>query len=79
MIGFDLLLHLTKNSWFKSVDHLKSKNKSLNFSDLFFDSVELEGFEPSSKRGTNKVSTCLVSAWFSTKGRPETANLWLIL
>ena len=22
--------------------------------------VELEGFEPSSKRGTNKLSTCLV-------------------
>ena len=25
---------------------------------VFF--VELEGFEPSSKRGTNKLSTCLV-------------------
>ena len=28
-----------------------------------FDFVELEGFEPSSKRGTNKLSTCLASTW----------------
>ena len=41
--------------------------------------VELEGFEPSSKRGTNKVSTCLVAGWFSTAGRSVTANQWLIL
>ena len=41
--------------------------------------VELEGFEPSSKRGTNKFSTCLVLTWFSTTGRIKTTNLWLIL
>lgn len=27
--------------------------------------VELEGFEPSSKRGTNELSTCLAFTWFS--------------
>lgn len=32
--------------------------------------VELEGFEPSSKRGTNELSTCVVSDWFSSVNRP---------
>ena len=41
--------------------------------------VELEGFEPSSKRGTNELSTCLVSTWFSCQDRQETTNLDLIL
>ncbi len=41
--------------------------------------VELEGFEPSSKRGTNELSTCVVSSWFSCCGRPETTNRGLIL
>jgi len=41
--------------------------------------VELEGFEPSSKRGTNELSTCVVSSWFSSCGRPETTNRDLIL
>lgn len=27
--------------------------------------VEMEGLEPSSKRGTNELSTCLVLTWFS--------------
>ena len=30
----------------------------MKFANCFF--VEMEGFEPSSKRGTNKLSTCLV-------------------
>jgi len=41
--------------------------------------VELEGLEPSSKRGTNELSTCLVSSWFSSWDRQETTNLSLIL
>lgn len=40
--------------------------------------VEMEGFEPSSKRGTNELSTCLVSIWFSSYGRQETTNRALI-
>ncbi len=36
--------------------------------------VELEGFEPSSKRGINELSTCVVSSWFSSCRRPETTN-----
>ena len=40
--------------------------------------VELEGVEPSSKRGINELSTCVVSAWFSSGGRSETANHRLI-
>lgn len=34
----------------------------------------MEGLEPSSKRGTNELSTCLVSSWFSSTGRVETPN-----
>ena len=41
--------------------------------------VEMEGIEPSSKRGTNKLSTCLVLTWFSSIGRIKTTNLKLIL
>jgi len=40
--------------------------------------VEMEGFEPSSKRGTNELSTCLVSIWFSSADRHETTNQPLI-
>lgn len=36
--------------------------------------VELEGLEPSSKRGTNELSTCVVSTWLSGSDRQETAN-----
>lgn len=36
-------------------------------------SVEPEGFEPSSKQATTMLSTRLVSVWFSTYDRPETA------
>lgn len=50
--------------------HRIAYKKILQFSELqdFFVAfhqtfVELEGFEPSSKRGTNVLSTCLVSAW----------------
>ena len=41
--------------------------------------VELEGFEPSSKRGTNELSTCLFLSWFSCYDRLRTANRNLIL
>ena len=41
--------------------------------------MELEGLEPSSKRGTNVLSTCLFLSWFSNRGRLRTANRGLIL
>lgn len=41
--------------------------------------VELEGIEPSSKRGINELSTCVVSSWFLCCGRPETTNRGLSL
>jgi len=34
--------------------------------------VELEGFEPSSKQGTDKLSSCLVCYWFSRNVRKQT-------
>ena len=36
--------------------------------------MELEGFEPSSKRGTNVLSTCVVADWFSSDVRPGQPN-----
>jgi len=46
---------------------------------FFFVNVELEGVEPSSKQGNNKLSTCLSSLWFSSVGKTEATNLRLIL
>jgi|GEM_PF-3500577 len=40
--------------------------------------VELEGVEPSSKQGNNKLSTCLSSLRFSCTGKTEATNLRLI-
>lgn len=43
--------------------------------------VELEGVEPSSKRGSNELSTCVVSAWFlcyGRSGRPTVALVSLV-
>ena len=47
--------------------------------DQDLEKVELEGLEPSSKRGTNVLSTCVFFDWFSCSGRPKTTNLDLIL
>ena len=39
---------------------IPNKKNTSNAITLLVFFVELEGFEPSSKRGTNKLSTCLV-------------------
>ena len=41
--------------------------------------VELEGVEPSSKRGNHKLSTCLSLTWFSCRDRTKAINPGLIL
>ena len=41
--------------------------------------VELEGIEPSSKRGNHKLSTCLSLPNFSSNGRTKAINHCLIL
>lgn len=41
--------------------------------------VELEGIEPSSKRGNHKLSTCLSLPKFSCNGRTKAINHCLIL
>ncbi len=41
--------------------------------------VELEGIEPSSKRGNHKLSTCLSLPKFSSNGRTKAINRYLIL
>jgi len=41
--------------------------------------VELEGIEPSSKRGNHKLSTCLSLPKFSSRNRTKAINSCLIL
>ena len=48
------------------MDEIKNPDQSLGLK------VESEGFEPSSKRRLFKLSTCLVSDYFSIKARTET-------
>ena len=52
--------------------------KPLTLSGFLF-SVELEGIEPSSKRGNHKLSTCLSLPKFSCCGRTKAINRNLIL
>ncbi|KAA6302653.1 MAG: hypothetical protein EZS26_001160 [Candidatus Ordinivivax streblomastigis] len=40
--------------------------------------VDLEGFEPSSKRGINLLSTCLSLLYFSTRHKTKATNAGLI-
>lgn len=57
--------------------NIKKRNHSLQSS--FFFCVELEGVEPSSKRGNHKLSTCLSLPNFSCNGRTKAINHYLIL
>lgn len=58
----------------KHSQNQKRENKRF----LFLISVELEGFEPSSKQAIRKPSTCLFCYWFLTGGREQTPNFQLI-
>lgn len=53
--------------------------ESLKFKDYLIAAVELEGIEPSSKRGNHKLSTCLSLPEFSCYGRTKAINRNLIL
>ena len=60
----------------------KKRNKKKESSEIiraFFLLVELEGIEPSSKRGNHKLSTCLSLPKFSCNGRTKAINRYLIL
>jgi len=46
---------------------------------LLLSPVDLEGIEPSSKRGNHKLSTCLSLPNFSCNGRTKAINHYLIL
>lgn len=50
---------------------------NMNLSEVDF-SVELEGFEPSSKQGTSMLSTCLFRPSFSSVTKTRTTKLRLI-
>ena len=54
-------------------------NKKNTENQWFTNIVELEGIEPSSKRGNHKLSTCLSLPKFSCRGRTKAINRDLIL
>ena len=58
---------------------LNKKKESSDYFRAFFLLVELEGIEPSSKRGNHKLSTCLSLPKFSSSGRTKAINRCLIL
>ena len=57
----------------------KSPPEFISSGGPFCHKVELEGFEPSSKRGNHKLSTCLSLPNFSCNGRTKAINHCLIL
>ena len=60
----------------------KKRNKKKESSEIiraFFLLVDLEGIEPSSKRGNHKLSTCLSLPKFSCRNRTKAINSCLIL
>ena len=58
---------------------LNKKKESSEIIRAFFLLVDLEGIEPSSKRGNHKLSTCLSLLKFSSNGRTKAINHCLIL
>ena len=58
---------------------LNKKKESSDYFRAFFLLVELEGIEPSSKRGNHKLSTCLSLPKFSCRSRTKAINSCLIL
>ncbi len=58
---------------------LNKKKESSDYFRAFFLLVDLEGIEPSSKRGNHKLSTCLSLPKFSSNGRTKAINHCLIL
>ncbi len=58
---------------------LNKKKESSEIIRTFFLLVDLEGIEPSSKRGNHKLSTCLSLPKFSSNGRTKAINHCLIL
>ena len=58
---------------------LNKKKESSEIIRTFFLLVDLEGIEPSSKRGNHKLSTCLSLPKFSCNGRTKAINRYLIL
>ena len=58
---------------------LNKKKESSEIIRTFFLLVDLEGIEPSSKRGNHKLSTCLSLPKFSSNSRTKAINHCLIL
>ena len=58
---------------------LNKKKESSEIIRTFFLLVDLEGIEPSSKRGNHKLSTCLSLPKFSCRNRTKAINSNLIL
>ena len=73
-----MILRVSPDEAFSEDKKLNKKKESSEIIRAFF-MVELEGIEPSSKRGNHKLSTCLSLPKFSCRSRTKAINSCLIL
>ena len=74
-----MILRVSPNEPCSEDKKLNKKKESSEIIRTFFLLVELEGIEPSSKRGNHKLSTCLSLPKFSCRNRTKAINSCLIL
>ncbi len=74
-----MILRVSPDEAFSEDKKRNKKKESSDYFRAFFLLVDLEGIEPSSKRGNHKLSTCLSLPKFSSNGRTKAINHCLIL
>ena len=74
-----MILRVSPDEAFSEDKKRNKKKESSDYFRAFFLLVDLEGIEPSSKRGNHKLSTCLSLPNFSCNGRTKAINRYLIL
>ena len=74
-----MILRVSPDEAFSEDKKRNKKKESSDYFRAFFLLVDLEGIEPSSKRGNHKLSTCLSLPKFSSNGRTKAINRCLIL
>ena len=74
-----MILRVSPDEAFSEDKKRNKKKESSDYFRAFFLLVDLEGIEPSSKRGNHKLSTCLSLPNSSCNGRTKAINRCLIL
>ena len=74
-----MILRVSPDEAFSEDKKRNKKKESSDYFRAFFLLVDLEGIEPSSKRGNHKLSTCLSLPKFSCRNRTKAINSCLIL